>query len=579
MFFTSRNSRAGHSVAYVLLIAVTLPVAVFALNGLDLVRDFLLPFVTGRAVNDDAFIYIWPYLDPGGAAVFAGDPLAAHATTAQAPQGYDLFFRALGAVVDARRAAIVVGVLLYAVLFVYAIRTAHLIAGLPGAVCTCFILLGSVYLLVYMNGALPRSFGPPLIAMALYGLVSGRLRHVMLATVLGTLFYYMVGVVSGLALLFYCLMPAGWRPATADLSLARRATLLAVTGAVSLAILASSMTRDHAFGPVVGPVDYAAFPEAGPDGRYWAEWRNVAVDMADISMSTFDAKTRQGGGDGNLLRAAYLSVDRIADALRTELGLGLLLGLAVMVALSPRRDTAGFLCLVAASCLLYLAAAALFPLLFFPTRFFQTVMPIVVAVMAGWAGRRLFRRYAPSVPDPGQAAVMVLAVSLVLIATGRPQWARLTAFSDTERAVFAFIRDLPEDTLIAGWPRDQVIDAVPYHGERRILLSHETHQSFREDFILLTRARMQALIEALVAGSPEAFETLRDRFGVTHILVNEPLLARGDLTYFAPFQDRLDAIGDQSAGVALLRSGALGPVVLDAGDRFLVDLAPDPSPS
>jgi len=577
MFFTSDVPMARRNATYLLLIVITLLIAIFAINGLDLVMDFLLPFVTGRGVIDDTFMYVWPYVTADGTVVFADDPLADYVRTAQSPQGYDLLYRSLSQLVDARWAAIALGVLLYAVLFGYAVRTAHLIAGLPGAVCTCFILLGSAYLMVYMNGALPRSFGPPLTAMTLYGLVSGRLRYVMLATVLGTLFYYMVGVVSGLALLIYCLLPAGWRPATAYLSLARRAALLAVTGAVSLAILGSSMTRDHDFGPVVDPAGHAAFPEAGPDGRYWSQWRNVAADMAESSMSTFDAMAREARGAGNPLKAAYLSLDRAADALRTELGLALLLGLGIMVVLSPRRDTAGVIALVAASSLLYVAAIVLFPLLFFPTRFFQPIMPVVIAVMVGWAGRRLFLRYAPSVPDLAQAAIMVLAVSLVLIGTGRPQWARLVTFSDTDHGVFAFIRDLPEDAVIAGWPRDRMMDAVPLYGARRVLLSYETHQGFREDFILLTRARMQTLIDALVTGDRAAFDTLRDRFGVTHVLVNEALFDAGAPDYFAPFQARLDAIDDPAEGVALLRSGAVGPVVLDSGAQFIVALQPGTS--
>ena len=572
MFSLSDVPMVRRNATYLLLVVITLPIAIFAINGLDLVADFLLPFVTGRGVIDDTFMYIWPYVTADGAAVFADDPLADHVRTAQSPQGYDLLYRSLSQLVDARWAMIALGVLLYALLFGFAVRTAHLIAGLPGAVCTCFILLGSVYVMAYMNGALPRSFGPPLTAMALYGLVSGRLRYVMLATVLGTLFYYMVGIVSGLALLIYCLLPAGWRPASAHLSLARRAALLAVTGAVSLAILGSSMTRDHDFGPVVGPAGHAAFPEAGPDGRYWSQWRNVATDMAEISMSTFDALARGATGAGNPLKATYLSLDRAADALRTELGLALLLGLGIMVVMSPRRDTAGIIALVAASSLLYVAAIVLFPLLFFPTRFFQPVMPVVIAVIVGWAGRRLFLRYAPSVPDLAQAAIMVLAVSLVLIGTGRPQWARLATFSDTDHGVFAFIRDLPEDAVIAGWPRDQMMNAVPLYGARRVLLSYETHLGFREDFILLTRARMEILIDALVTGDRAAFDTLRDRFGVTHVLVTESLFESGDLSYFAPFQTQLDAMEDQSAGITLLRSGALGPIVLNTGARFMVEL-------
>lgn len=573
MSIDSEAPERKHIALRILLAVIATPIALFALNVGDFFQDFLVDFLTGNGFADDTFMYVWPYISRDVAAVFSNDLLAEYLQTAQAPQGYDMFMAFVGKHVDIRIAAIAIGVFLYAIVFLFALRTAYLMAGMPGAVCTAFILLGSVYLLNFMNGALPRSFGPPLIAMTLYGLVSGRLFYVIVSTILGTLFYYMAGIVAGLSLLIYCLLPPGWRPATADLSLGRRLTMLAITGAVSLVILGSSVTRDHNFGAVVDPANYDAFPEAGPEGRYWFQWNGVVADMADIAMSTFDTWARQGAEGSNPLRAFYFSMDRWADALRTELGLALLVALGIVVALSPRRDTAGVLTVVFASSLLYVAAVAAFPLLFFPTRFFQAVIPVVIALMVAWAGRRLFVMLRPSVSDVTQAAVLVLAVSLVLIATGRPQWARLVTFSEADRAVFAFIRDLPEDALIAGWPRDRVIDAVPYLGERSVLLSYETHQGFREDFILLTRERMQTVIQALVVGDADAVRVLRDRFDVTHVVINRDILPGQDLSYFEPFQTTLDAIEDRG-GVELLRSGAAGPIVYDRDPFFIVELDP-----
>ena len=83
--------------------------------------------------------------------------------------------------------------------------------------------------------------------MAIYGLTTGRLAYTIAATILGTLFYYMIGVLSGVALLLFCLLPDAWRPGTAAQPLARRAVLLALTGAVSLAILGAGLSRDQGF--------------------------------------------------------------------------------------------------------------------------------------------------------------------------------------------------------------------------------------------------------------------------------------------------------------------------------------------
>lgn len=362
---------------------------VVAMNGPDLAR-YAVGFATGAAVPDDSFMYLPPYMTDAGVLRFADDPLAGFFREAHAPQGYDMLYRFLGEHSDIRQTGgVAISLALHGVLLFFVLRTGHLLAGWPGAICAGVIVLSSVALNSFMTGGFPRSFGPPLMAMTIYGLCSGRLGYVVAATILGVLLYYMAGVLSGLALLLYCLLPQAWRPGSADLSLARRAVLLAVTGAVSLAILGASLSRDHDFGAQLTPADYAEYPEAGPEGRFWAPWTNVAQDLAAVSMTTFDRTARQGGSWSDGLVGKYLTLDRAADGFKAVLG-GALLGLFVLAAVVFRtRAIAGIALVIATASLLYLAAVALFPLLFFPARFFQVVMPIATALLFAWAGQRL----------------------------------------------------------------------------------------------------------------------------------------------------------------------------------------------
>ena len=118
------------------------------------------------------------------------------------------------------------------------------------------------------------------------------------------------------------------------------------------------------------------------------------------------------------------------------------------------------------------------------------------------------------------------------------------------------------------------MDAIPYTAEQSVLLNYEAHLPLREHYARLTRLQMNTLIDALVAGQPEAIRKLRDEFAVTHVLINDRLLRTGTLSYFAPYQDRLDTLDDHGTGYAFLRSGAMGPIVFEAGDMAIVALSP-----
>ncbi|MCV6597954.1 MAG: hypothetical protein OIF40_12840, partial [Mangrovicoccus sp.] len=197
---------------------------------------------------------------------------------------------------------------------------------------------------------------------------------------------YMVGVMSGLALLIWCFLPAGWRAGPAR-SWGRRIAILALTGAVSLGILGLSLNRDHGFGPSITAQQHEIYPEAGPEGRYWAEWHGLPQDLALAITTTFDANARQGQAGG--LKGQYFALDRLADAHKMHLGFALLGLFVLAMILVRRRELSGIVIFMLTAGLLYLASIALFPLMFFPKRFFQLTVPLTTALLFVWAGREV----------------------------------------------------------------------------------------------------------------------------------------------------------------------------------------------
>ena len=116
-------------------------------------------------------------------------------------------------------------------------------------------------------------------------------------------------------------------------------------------------------------------------------------------------------------------------------------------------------------------------------------------------------------------------------------------------------------------------DTVPYLSRRSVLVARETHMPFHLRFTELMRERTRALIAAQYATDPAPLKALRDRYGVTHFLLD-----RRNLTapppYFAPFDTEARAAFEagRASGfvVAKVRPEAL---VLTLGDYALLDLS------
>lgn len=574
---TPREGTAGLSLARRVAIGLAIAaLALFALNIGGLVTA-VRHVLAGDWVLDDTYQYVWTYLSRDGALIFADDPIAQYFRFAHAPQGFDVVYAFLGERVDIRQAAVAINMALYGMLFAFMVLTGRCIAGPAGGWVALFLTLASEYLLIFMNAGIPRSFGPPLAAMTLYGLVSGRLWLAALATVLGAVFYYMVAVMGGLALAVTALLPRLAAGPVRPAGLPARLGLVAVTGVLALAILASSVTREHGYGAVLGPESYDSYPEAGPDGRYFPQWSGPIRDFADTMIRSLDNGRWPPESAQGALARGYNFLDRAVFALHGPMGLALLVAVTAGVVAFRARGVGAILAMAGVAMALFVAAVQLFPLMFFPDRFYQPVVPLVTVLLLSWLGVRLLERFAPRLTPAGQTGALVTVAALGLLAMGRPIWTEANGFDklDPARAeLYAFLRTLPEDAVIAGWPREAAIDGLPHFAERRILVGYETQQSVREGYVQHTRARMETVIEAFVAGEPAAFERLRTVFGVTHVLASAEIYDRERIGYYAPYDARLAEIPDHGAGYARLRSGRVGETVYERDGYLVVALPP-----
>jgi hypothetical protein len=411
------------------------------------------------------------------------------------------------------------------------------------------------------------------LALLMLALVEGRPLAMASLVVAGALLYPASGVVAGLALaIFLLLLPARDRGAAAEWTLRRRLAVLAAAALLAALAWLPVVLRSRSYGPLIVPSQFAIFPEAGPGGRL--NTRDDRPRGQGIAVELRRATERSVSGSGPpLVPALHSWYERLGSQRWI-----MLVGLTVAggIALGRRRPEARRAAVLpAAALVLYFVAGRVFPYLYFPERYLGYPLPIALAVLLPAGTRALIEEVARAIGGSwlqarvrgslGAAAVLILAALVAGRSTGVEG---LTVRVDPDEPVYAAIAGLPSDALIAGWPRG-VIDNVPYLLRRRVLVSFETHQPQYAGYVLSMRGRARAVFAAYFATTPEPILELRDRHGVTHLLIDYRTLERPPL-YFAPFDDDVEraVAAARGKGFEVLRQAATAAV--HRGSRYLL---------
>lgn len=469
----------------------------------------------------------------------------------------------------------------FAALLVLGAATAWRLAGVAAAVATVALLISANIFYANIAGGTPRSFGYPLIALVALALVTGRPWVLALTTVLGALVYAPAAIVAGLVLALSELAPgpvARWFGAETRASVRSRWMFVGLVGILSLAFLALPVIEQGRYGGDVDatdPADAAAFPErlgrhplniarqaSAADMPSAATWftRAAFVDYKAPKFVPFVWKNLQWRDSPLLLTLAVAMVG---------IGLGMLAG-------PPMRR---FLLLPLAMVIVVALSVLLYPRLYYPTRYFEYVLPLVLA-LAVPAGFACLAARLPLLRNRSawQTAVVLLGTAVLVLGWGsRGSLERghsVVRVSAEEQGLYAYLATLPKDTLIAGWPAGPT-ENVPFLTGRPVLVSHEVHHAFYKAYAMTLRERTTDLIAAYLAPAPSTLERLREVHGVTHLVVDAGHFRPDSrATYFAPFDQQANtayaALAEVSlAAVLRLREQA----VYDHGDIFVLELA------
>lgn len=511
---------------------------------------------------DDVRVLIHPQFRWEDAGLFPNDAIVRY-YLASLPEGYRLLYVLFGPLVGVEFLSKALPYLLLLLTLGALGFAAFRLSGFGAAFGALALGLGSAYLLGRMAGGLPRSFALPLLAWGALFLVLGRVKALALLVVVSAAFYPMAGVVLGAALALLLVLPARDRGGAAEWSWQRRFGLIALTALGALIVLAPSTLRLREYGDPIPPALWAQFPEAGAGGRFDAADRAPFPGLPDALYVPLLAALV--GVDEPLV--ALTNVAAYPEWLGPLFALLLLLGYGVLA--WTRSEGRRLTCLLGAVVVCHSLAFFANVRLFLPERYVAYGVPVLALVgipslLAPWA--HAARRSLTALPYAFNATLLGLVgahgSSFTGLTVGIPYG---------ERPLYAEIARLPRNAVVAGWP-GEAIDNVPYLSRRSVFVARETHMPFHRQFTELMRGRVQALIRAYFASSPEGLRELR-REGVTHLLIDTRHF-RARPGYFAPFDGEVARAFSamQREGSAVL-AAAPSARVFELGSYALLDLS------
>jgi hypothetical protein len=354
-----------------------------------------------------------------------------------------------------------------------------------------------------------------------------------------------IGLALALVLLLY---PAREREEAAPWSFRRRAAWLAGTGVLCVALMVPGSIATREFGRLLRPADAAAYPEIAPGGRYG---ENDRAPFASFPKAAYSHSLYALHG---YKEPWWPSVNRWADQSRgpgkSAPAVLLLRGLLALTLLGAAllcvRDAGArrLVSLAAAAFVAYELACLAAPYLYMPARYASYPFPLLVMILLPAGGGALLHELAARLRwnDPRHLArpLGALAVSLLcLVPLGGRSPGRFGLLSaGSEAGLHQFVRSLPRDVLIAGWPGEPT-DNLPLLDHRQVFLTYETHQAFHQGYADEMRRRTRALIAAYFATDSAPLLKLRDQDHVTHLLVDLRHY-RTPPSYFKPFDREVE---------------------------------------
>lgn len=479
---------------------------------LALAEAFSGPYV----VQDDARQHVFwmsRFLDPG---LFPGDLIADYFQSV-APAGYTAFYRLLAGVglqpqVVNKLLPLALGIVGTA----YCFRLSMLLCPVPFAAWISTVLLNQkLWLTTALVSGTPRAFLVVTFLAFLYYLARKSVIPCLATIVLqGLLYPQLVFVMAGV-LAVRCVAWGPWPPRLISDRQTRRLCLAGLVTAC--AVLAPYAVQTSAFGPVITEAEARQWPEFQPGGR---------TTFFHAHPWTFWITGQRSG--------------MFPSALPVLMGVGLLLPFLLRLrsrltlADAVDRERASLLTQTAwASLAMFAAAHAVLFHLFFPSRYTEHSLPVVLALASGialvilldavchWVGPRAGRL---ALSRQQLAAGLAIALGIAVLGYPALLWAGGASFPRTsykvgrEPALYAFLAAQPRDSFIASLSSEA--DYLPTFAQRPVLTAREYAIPLHLSYYRQIRTRVMDLIQAQYSPDFSTVSSFIDRYGVDFWLLD-----------------------------------------------------------
>ncbi len=535
------NSKLLNSLAYYLLL-----VTLVALTLWELISKRLGIILDPYQVRSDALQHNFPYWSYLSKDYFNDNYIADYYLNTMIPLGLKTLFSSLAHFFTPIQIGKYLALTLAIIFIILLTESAKHLSGKVAGALTAFFTTAYLARHFILADAISRSFGYVVVALGLYAIIKRQPWTLMIAACLGALFYPAAGAI----LACYCGLVAFW-PNTIpgsfdDTNLSQKIFTLLGLGVVLLVLLVPMILGGGKYGERLYIKNQVEFPEAGLGGRYalqdlginkyplpialYRSFNKVFLNNKDLFPSsavlapaTFKVKEKKNHNLNSDRQLVFWTMIVIVFS-------GILVNSFYRKSkIDPNWIRVGqFLFSVVG---IYYLAVLLFPHLYMPSRYPLISIPALALVVVPAAIVSFIRIFKSRILASG---ILVLLVAVLIHLSGMYQTRLREQMSyRTNAPIYDFLKKLPATTLIAGWPIG-IIDSVPYFSGRGPFLTMETHQVFRSKYLLEMRARTYAIIDAYFDNSLGAILNLKNKFGVTHLILEKQYFKKAP-KYFKPF--------------------------------------------
>lgn len=437
--------------------------------------------------------------------------------------------------------------ILLSLFLIYAFRIGKTLGSNLISYALILVYLTTEIIFSRMVGGLPHSFGFLIIVSGVYYLLQKNYEKSFIVGTLGVGFYPACAIYilfSNIILIIF------------NKKLKELFPLILTSFFLCLLVALPSIISSFEYGGVVSRYGLESFPEADLGGR------NSIIDLINGNF-LFSLKLALGH---SFFNSYGIYISPLSIAIIT------LLTLVTIISLIKNNNSENepILILFFNCFILYGLALVFSPLLYFPERYLSYTFPVILPILFICALQQKLKEH------KFLSEIIFLIAIFLTFSLGSKITAN-TGFNVNEndkKPVFEYISNLPENSLIAGYPKG-IMDGVKYFSGKSFYMNYETSVPIHKKHMLEIRERAKKLFEAYYATDLRTLKNFAKETGVTHLVTDKNYLdIEHQIPYYNPLNSYISGAYEQTKdrNKELILLKLQEKAIFEYQDYFIIDL-------